>query len=243
MVLRALIEGEGDGLKNGIIFCNRKRDVDIVSKSLKKHGFDAAAIHGDLDQSVRTRTLNGFRDGDLRLLIASDVAARGLDIPDVSHVFNFDVPIHAEDYVHRIGRTGRAGRAGKAITISVPATAKYLDKVEELVEKQITRMDSPIATAKPKRAEPKQAEPKRAEPKRAEPKRSDPDTSAEPARARKRDQDKSRDAKKEPRRGRGRRDDNVVGMGDHMPEFLTREFRISKPKKTTADNGDNAHAS
>ncbi|MCK5231838.1 MAG: DEAD/DEAH box helicase, partial [Desulfobulbaceae bacterium] len=106
-ILRAIISAEGDSLTNAIIFCNRKRDVDIVAKSLKKHDLDAAALHGDLDQSLRMKILNGFRDGELRLLVASDVAARGLDIPNVSHVFNFDVPIHSEDYVHRIGRTGR----------------------------------------------------------------------------------------------------------------------------------------
>jgi superfamily II DNA/RNA helicase len=94
----------------------------VVAKSLAKHGYDAAPIHGDLDQSVRTRTLDRFRDGSLRFLVASDVAARGLDIPDVSHVFNFDVPTHSEDYVHRIGRTGRAGKSGKAIMICMPAT-------------------------------------------------------------------------------------------------------------------------
>ncbi|MCB1335482.1 MAG: DEAD/DEAH box helicase, partial [Roseivivax sp.] len=104
-LLRALIDGEGEKCTNAIIFCNRKTDVDIVAKSLQKYGYNAAPIHGDLDQSQRTRTLEGFRDGNLRLLIASDVAARGLDIPSVSHVFNFDVPTHAEDYVHRIGRT------------------------------------------------------------------------------------------------------------------------------------------
>ena len=109
-VLRKLIDAEGDKLTNAIIFCNRKTDVDICAKSLKKYGYDAAAIHGDLDQSHRTRTLEAFRNNELRLLVASDVAARGLDIPTVSHVFNFDVPGHPEDYVHRIGRTGRAGR-------------------------------------------------------------------------------------------------------------------------------------
>ncbi|MDP4991025.1 MAG: DEAD/DEAH box helicase, partial [Marivita lacus] len=103
-LLRKMIEGEGDACSNAIIFCNRKSDVDIVSQSLKKYGLDAAPIHGDLDQSQRTKTLDGFREGTLRFLIASDVAARGLDVPAVSHVFNFDVPSHAEDYVHRIGR-------------------------------------------------------------------------------------------------------------------------------------------
>lgn len=104
-------------VKNGIVFCNRKKDVDIVAKSLTVHGHSAAPIHGDLDQSLRTKTLAEFKDGDLKLLVASDVAARGLDIPDVSHVFNYDVPNHAEDYVHRIGRTGRAGRKGDAVML------------------------------------------------------------------------------------------------------------------------------
>ena len=129
-VLRALIDAEGEACTNAIIFCNRKMDVDVVAKSLKKHGFNAAPIHGDLDQSVRTRTLDGFRDGKLHFLIASDVAARGLDIPAVSHVFNFDVPSHPEDYVHRIGRTGRAGRLGKAITICRAEDEKYLEAIE-----------------------------------------------------------------------------------------------------------------
>lgn len=122
-------------INNGIVFCNRKTEVDIVAKSLKKHGFDAAAIHGDLDQATRMRTLENFRNGGLKLLVASDVAARGLDIPAVSHVFNFDVPHHADDYVHRIGRTGRAGRTGEAFMITTPADAKNLDKVLKLIGK------------------------------------------------------------------------------------------------------------
>lgn len=142
-VLRALISAEGDSLTNAIVFCNRKMDVDVVAKSLKSHGFHAAPIHGDLDQSVRTKTLDEFRDGSLRLLIASDVAARGLDIPAVSHVFNFDVPSHPEDYVHRIGRTGRAGRLGKAFTISVPSDDKYLAAIESLVKQPIPRGEVP----------------------------------------------------------------------------------------------------
>jgi len=108
-----------------------------VAKSLKQHGFNASPIHGDLDQSVRTRTLDGFRDGSVHLLIASDVAARGLDIPAVSHVFNFDVPSHPEDYIHRIGRTGRAGRLGKAYTIATPHDDKYLAAVEALIKMPI----------------------------------------------------------------------------------------------------------
>ncbi|TKW68286.1 MAG: DEAD/DEAH box helicase [Paracoccus denitrificans] len=142
-LLRALIESEGDALKNAIIFCNRKTEVDIVAKSLKAHGLDAAPIHGDLDQSQRMRTLDAFRDGSLRFLVASDVAARGLDIPAVSHVFNFDLPSHAEDYVHRIGRTGRAGRQGTAYSIATPADEKYLTAIEHLVKHALPRADAP----------------------------------------------------------------------------------------------------
>ena len=131
MALRALV-GAAD-VKNGIVFCNRKTEVDVVAKSLRSHGFDAAAIHGDLDQSVRTRTLDSFRKGELRLLVASDVAARGLDIPDVSHVFNYDVPHHADDYVHRIGRTGRAGKSGETYMLITPADSRSLDKVLKLI--------------------------------------------------------------------------------------------------------------
>jgi superfamily II DNA/RNA helicase len=144
-VLRALIRAEGDACTNAIIFCNRKMDVDVLAKSLKQHGFNAMPIHGDLDQSLRTKTLDGFRDGSVHLLIASDVAARGLDIPAVSHVFNFDVPSHPEDYVHRIGRTGRAGRAGKAYTIATPSDDKYLAAIEALVKQPIPRGDVPEA--------------------------------------------------------------------------------------------------
>ena len=138
-VLRALIKAEGEACTNAIIFCNRKMDVDVVAKSLKSHGFNASPIHGDLDQSVRTKTLDGFRDGTLHLLVASDVAARGLDIPAVSHVFNFDVPSHPEDYIHRIGRTGRAGRSGKAYTIAVPSDEKYIKAIESLIKTEIPR--------------------------------------------------------------------------------------------------------
>jgi superfamily II DNA/RNA helicase len=137
--LRKLIDQEGEKVTNGIIFCNRKVDVDIVAKSLKKYGHDAEPIHGDLDQSHRTRTLEGFRNGEIRFLVASDVAARGLDVPNVSHVFNFDVPGHAEDYVHRIGRTGRAGRLGTAMMISTPKDDKLLAAIEGLIKSTIPR--------------------------------------------------------------------------------------------------------
>lgn len=121
--LRRLIR-DADELKNGIIFCNRKRDVAVVQRSLEKHGFSVVALHGDMDQRSRMQALDRFRNNDVQLLVASDVAARGLDIPDVSHVFNYDTPHHAEDYVHRIGRTGRAGRKGTAYTIITPDDSK-----------------------------------------------------------------------------------------------------------------------
>jgi len=138
-LLRQLIDSEGKNCTNAIVFCNRKTDVDICSKSLNKYGYQAAPIHGDLDQTKRMETLESFRDGDLRILVASDVAARGLDIPSVSHVFNFDVPIQAEDYIHRIGRTGRAGRDGTAIMICSKRDRKNFSNVEELLQKEIPR--------------------------------------------------------------------------------------------------------
>jgi superfamily II DNA/RNA helicase len=136
--LRRLIRD--NGVKNAIVFCNRKRDVDVVAKSLSKHGFNAAPLHGDLDQSVRTRTLDGFRSGAVQILVASDVAARGLDIPSVSHIFNFDVPYHADDYVHRIGRTGRAGRSGHAYMLVTPRDGKYMETIEKLIGSPLKRI-------------------------------------------------------------------------------------------------------
>ncbi len=135
-VLRKLINGAKD-LKNGIIFCNRKIDVANLHRSLSRHNFSVASLHGDMDQSARMMALDNFRKNKITLLVASDVAARGLDIPDVSHVFNFDIPIHAEDYVHRIGRTGRAGREGTAYTIIDKSDIKYLDAVEKVIGQPI----------------------------------------------------------------------------------------------------------
>ncbi len=131
-VLRALIKG-ADNFKNAIIFCNRKRDVATLHRSLGKHGFSVGALHGDMDQRARMATLDDFRKDRITLLVASDVAARGLDIPAVSHIFNFDVPTHAEDYVHRIGRTGRAGLTGTSITIATSIDRKYVAAIERLM--------------------------------------------------------------------------------------------------------------
>ena len=131
-----------EGLTNAIIFCNRKRDVATLARSLERHGFSAGALHGDMDQKSRMETLDAFKNNRLTLLVASDVAARGLDIPAVSHVFNFDVPVHAEDYVHRIGRTGRAGRLGVAYTLVAPADGKHLDAILKLIQKPIEYLDT-----------------------------------------------------------------------------------------------------
>jgi superfamily II DNA/RNA helicase len=136
--LRRLIRAEN--VQNALIFCNRKRDVDILYKSLSKHGFSVGALHGDLAQSVRFATLEKFKNNELQLLVCSDVAARGIDIGGLSHVFNFDLPFHAEDYVHRIGRTGRAGREGHAYSIATADDAKLLDAIEKLTGNPIPRI-------------------------------------------------------------------------------------------------------
>jgi len=137
--LRTLMRNED--VKNAIIFCNRKRDVDILAKSLIRHGFDAAALHGDMDQSVRTATLEKFKKGEIGILVASDVAARGLDVQGLTHVFNFDVPTHPEDYVHRIGRTGRAGMNGRAFTLVAGEDGKYLQQITRLIQRDIPVME------------------------------------------------------------------------------------------------------
>ena len=206
-VLRALIKQEEERLTNGIVFCNRKVDVDIVMKSLKKHlGRDrVGAIHGDLDQKVRMTTLDGFRDGSIQILVASDVAARGLDIPNVSHVFNYDVPIHSEDYVHRIGRTGRAGRDGFAFMLCVPFEEKYLAKIEDLVKQEIPRMEAPEVEIRDRRRKPDAEKPER------------------------KPRGKKAESEEKPKRERRDRRSDVgpaqKGLGDHVPAFLTREWR------------------
>ncbi|RQP06927.1 MAG: ATP-dependent helicase [Paracoccus sp. BP8] len=270
-LLRALIRAEGEGLKNAIIFCNRKTEVDIVAKSLKAHGFDAAPIHGDLDQRHRMATLDGFREGTLRFLIASDVAARGLDIPAVSHVINFDLPSHAEDYVHRIGRTGRAGRQGTAISIATPADEKYLGAIEALVKQSLPRAALPEGFALSSAAQdaPRPArEGGRRERGRDRDRRGrrddseqrghapEPRAEAKPVEAAERRQERpAREERREDRRERhgershdrhDRREERrgerhpVMGMGDHVPEFLTRTFRpgFTEPAEGIAEPAD-----
>ncbi|WP_341862385.1 DEAD/DEAH box helicase [Gymnodinialimonas sp. 57CJ19] len=244
-MLRAAITAEGEAFRNAIIFCNRKVDVDIVAKSLKKHGLNAEPIHGDLDQAHRMRTLAGFRDGTITFLVASDVAARGLDIPNVSHVFNYDVPSHAEDYVHRIGRTGRAGKTGVAITLCVPSDEKYLGAIEGLIKQPIPRAEPPMAVNapaapaaatedKPRRTRRRRTE----EPKAEQPKAEEPKVEATPEAAPAAKPDpQPQPQQQQPRRergdrgGRGRgRDRNgdrgprIVGMGEFTPDFIGLSF-------------------
>ncbi|WP_051330100.1 DEAD/DEAH box helicase [Niveispirillum irakense] len=135
--LRHLLKN--DDVKNAFIFCNRKKDVAVVHGSLVKHGFNAGALHGDMVQSKRMETLEAFKAGSIDLLVCSDVAARGIDISNVSHVFNFDTPHHSEDYVHRIGRTGRAGKTGRAFTIAMPEDGKLVQAIEKLINQEIPR--------------------------------------------------------------------------------------------------------
>ncbi len=187
-VLRRLIRSEE--VRNALIFCNRKKDVDILQKSLARHGFDVAALHGDMSQPKRTETLERFKKDEIRLLVCSDVAARGLDIQGLSHVFNFDVPIHAEDYVHRIGRTGRAGMKGRAFTIAAPEDGRFVAAIIVLIGKDIPAVEvEGIATQPlvyddirrgrgrgrpaPGRAASKRPEPRRPEAQRPEAKRPD----------------------------------------------------------------------
>ncbi len=155
-VLRHLLRTED--VKNALIFCNRKRDVTILYRSLEKHGFNVGALHGDLPQNKRTETLEQFKAGSIALLVCSDVAARGLDIAGLSHVFNFDVPINAEDYVHRIGRTGRAGRSGRAFMLATSDDAKQLAGINRLIKKDVPRValegfdaSEPVGAAEPER--------------------------------------------------------------------------------------------
>lgn len=249
-LLRALIDAEGDKLQNGVIFCNRKSDVDICHKSLSKYGYDSAPIHGDLDQSQRNSTLESFREGKIKVLVASDVAARGLDVPSVTHVFNFDVPGHPEDYVHRIGRTGRAGRDGKAIMICEPRDEKNFDAVQKLLGKDIPVLENPLGQIEASEDKPEASDdkPKRSRNRRGGSRKKDedakpqeqaveaptPEVVEEVAAVEKpmeREQRPQRDNNRDNNRDRGQRrdrrrdrDDHVIGMGDDAPAFIRLSF-------------------
>jgi superfamily II DNA/RNA helicase len=261
--LRRLIRGAAD-FKNAIIFCNRKRDVAILHKSLQKHGFNAGVLHGDMDQRARTASLDAFRTGDVDLIVCSDVAARGLDIPDVSHVYNFDVPTHAEDYVHRIGRTGRAGKSGTAVSIVTPADQKYVVEIERLTGQKIDwlpgeSLESFSAVLEPGKHAPGGARTSRSrrklpgagDLKRTRSSSSPSSPIGEPSNPKHafsnraaRDHSKQEAKAKEPHlapksRRRYAHDEDeapVVGMGDHVPMFLLRPAG-SKAEKTPLGKG------
>ncbi|MEH6359094.1 MAG: DEAD/DEAH box helicase [Amylibacter sp.] len=229
-MLRKVIADEGDKLTNAIIFCNRKVDVDIVLKSLKKHGASVGAIHGDLDQRYRMQVLNGFKNNDITLLVASDVAARGLDIPNVSHVFNYDVPIHSEDYIHRIGRTGRAGREGKAFTLCLPHEEKYLNQIENLLKGKVPRVETLASVPTETRSQPVSKSKKPDTPKvdaKSKPKDEKPKATEE-----KQANPKTRNQHQQKGGGRQQGNQNrVVGLGDHVPAFMLRDIRATVAQK------------
>lgn len=217
-LLRREIQARGQEITNGIIFCNRKADVDILLRSMRAHRIDCAAIHGDLDQAVRTCVLDEFREGKKRFLVASDVAARGLDIPNVSHVFNFDVPVNPEDYIHRVGRTGRAGREGTAITLVTPSEIRSLRAIENLVERRLERIgaglkDTSVAT-KPPAGDLQGAPPDAANGQQNGQVKMSSKEPAVPTNNR---------TQSKPKQTR-HPNVEVVGMGDHVPAFLKRDI-------------------
>jgi superfamily II DNA/RNA helicase len=137
--LRRLIETQEVG--KALVFCNRKREVASLRRQMERVGLNARDIHGDLDQAQRTKALDAFKAGEIDFLVATDVAARGLDIARLPCVINYDVPIHADDYVHRIGRTGRAGREGRAFTLALPEEGRFVDAITRLTGKQMPRLE------------------------------------------------------------------------------------------------------
>ena len=219
--LREVIRGET--IKNGIVFCNRKVDVDVVAKSLSTHGFSAAPLHGDLDQRFRMLTLERFKNGEIQLLVASDVAARGLDISDVSHVFNYEPSRHAEDYVHRIGRTGRAGRSGVAITLISPDDAKSLAAIEKLIGTTIDRVTIAVEVADAPAGKPPRERSERSRAGRTGA-RERPEAARKSAPAPASTSEKTPAPARE-RRDRRERNEPVVGFGADLPAFLRRPVR------------------
>ncbi len=227
---------ENDLVENAIIFANRKTTVRELNQSLQRHGFRSAEIHGDMDQSSRLKELERFKTGDVNILVASDVAARGLDIKGVSHVFNFDTPWHPDDYVHRIGRTGRAGAKGRAFTFVSEEDAEAIANVEKLTGaaikvfgKEDVRVDlsEMLAKAEAAKAEPaEQDEAPREErgPRRAHEEREE---RSERKPRRERDRDREAAAPREERKPRARRhhDDDEPGKPGEwngpVPGFLS----------------------
>ncbi len=219
--LRQLIKQEN--VKNALVFCNRKRDVDVVHKSFMKHGFNTGTLHGDMVQSARMAMMERFKAGEVEILVCSDVAARGLDINDLSHVFNFDVPMHPDDYVHRIGRTGRAGKEGHAFTIVWRDDQKYIDAIETLTKKRIPLIKLAGFTAASENAGDEFSEDTGEEKKT---KRKSRKKSAAKKSAAERPAEKEPRQKQRPSKEDDSYDDGpIVGMGNHMPAFLARPVK------------------
>jgi superfamily II DNA/RNA helicase len=237
--LRRLIEIEN--VDNALIFCNRKREVGILQRSLVRHGFEAAMLHGDMVQSARTEVLARFKRGEIPFLVCSDVAARGLDIAGVSHVFNFDVPVTAEDYIHRIGRTGRAGRVGRALTIAMPEDGPYVAAIETLIGRSIPRMTVACIEMGELAVAPRRGRRRKQAAGAARPAAPKQKTQTLPASRQPKAIDRARTEKQGEQISAGRharqrritpsppriRETPVVGMGDHVPAFLLREPKIS----------------
>lgn len=210
---------------SAIIFCNTKKSVSAVYKVLKGDGFNARELHGDMDQSIRLEVLNGFKDGSISFLIASDVAARGLDIKDVSHVINYDVPQNVEDYIHRIGRTGRAGKKGHAIVFVTRRDQEQFDKIKRLVKVDIK--DHSFGGGKPaepqkveaKKVETKKVEPQKVEQKKAEPQKAEP-KKQEQAKPQQNRQNNQRSNKRSGGHQIMEMEEAKVGMGAHVPAFM-----------------------
>ena len=221
--LRSLLRG--DEVRTAIIFCNRKTTVRELNKSLKKHGFASGEIHGDMEQPARLAELDRFKQGDINILVASDVAARGLDIKGVSHVFNFDAPWHPDDYVHRIGRTGRAGATGVAYTLIGKDDEENIDNIEKLTGQKIPRLAAPAAEAAEDRPAAREERPRRGRRPRAD---ETPQAQEAPRNARRPAEKAPQKAERapEPRRQRERRDDAPVakedgGWNGPVPSFLS----------------------
>jgi superfamily II DNA/RNA helicase len=229
-------------VQNALIFCNRKRDVDILHKSLTRHKFSVGALHGDMAQTVRFATLEKFKANELQLLVCSDVAARGLDIGGLSHVFNFDVPHHAEDYVHRIGRTGRAGLEGHAFTIAMPDDRAAVEAIEKLIGHPIPPVNveglDPVDWAEDdeRRRRGRGRAPRAKAPVRAKPPAKEP-ASAKPAgkKEKQRELPRREAPRREPRRQVEEAIPPVQGFGDDVPAFmLLRPRVVSKPRESKA---------
>ena len=219
--LRAMLDAED--VLSAVIFCNRKTTVRELNKSLQRHGYKSGEIHGDIDQSARIAELERFRAGTVNILVASDVAARGLDIKGVSHVFNFDAPWHPDDYVHRIGRTGRAGAKGVAYTFVTSDDAEAIDNIQKLIKQKIETIDAPAAAAPAAKAK---EEPRRPEKDRRPDKRRD-DRREEPRAARSVDRAaRSVDNGARPRRPEPVDDGPDEGWNGPVPEFLSVGFGI-----------------